>query len=89
MNAPPGQRLDSRQRFQTASGVSGYGMTRPVGDYRYDVQAFTGYAMGTVPGSQWNRGVLYRAYTPSLRIPNEIGMIDPTDPSSWTSGTSF
>lgn len=89
MNSPAGDRLDERGRFQTASGVGGYGMTRPVGDRHYDVQSFTGYAMGTVPGTQWNRGFIYRAFTPTLRIPNEVGMVDPTDPSSWNDGSGF
>lgn len=84
MNNPAGTRQATTGRFQTAKGVGGLGVSRPIGDRHYDVQSFTGYSMGTVPGTQWNRGFLYRFQTPMLRVPNPINMIDPSNPATWT-----
>lgn len=68
-------------------GWPGGGMvTRPVGDRRYEVQAFTGRPVSTVPQGRWNRGAIVRFMTPNVR-PNfdPLYMNDPTDPTRYVS----
>lgn len=82
---PGGRRLDIRGRVaQGASNpMGGTSLTRNVSENHYDMQAFTGYATGTVPGSNWLRGQLVRTNAPKFRPPREWNAVDPTDPSSW------
>lgn len=52
-------------------------------DRNYDVQAFTGSPVSTVPAGQWNRGILYRAAMPTLRLTSMGPMFDRTDARTW------
>ena len=71
-------------RFNTSpQWPQGGFVTRPIVDRNYDVQQFTGYSYGTVPGSNWDRGMIYRGYTMELRPPREQYMFDPTDIRTW------
>jgi hypothetical protein len=52
-------------------------------DRNWTVQQFTGYAVGTPSGTNWNRGFVYRWDMPMFRPPAEHTMYDPTDPATY------
>lgn len=59
----------------------GGAVTRPLADRRYEVQAFTGRPVSTVPQGRWNRGFVVRFMTPEVRPAVwPLYMMDPTDP---------
>lgn len=64
--------------------AGGYMVTNPMDDRNFSVQQFTGYPVGSVPGTNWVRGQVVRMYTPSFR-PSTLGYYtyDPTDPTTW------
>lgn len=77
--------VDTRGRFSQGGVWPQGGMvSRPMGDRNWAVQQFTGYAVGTPPGTNWNRGFVYRWDTAQVRLPRENYMYDPTDPRTYS-----
>lgn len=75
---------DINGRFNTSQAWPFGGIvSRPMADRHYDVQQFTGASYGTVPGTNWDRGIFYRWGTQKIRLPRENQMFDPTDISTW------
>ncbi len=80
---------DIRGRFPVMNTVR-YGQEYPMtglnrlADRRYDVQQMTGAPVSNVDKGRWDRGILYRGYTPEIR-PNgrNLFQYDPTAPEAW------
>lgn len=53
-------------------------VTRNLADRQYDVQQFTGMSYGTVPGTNFDRGILMRYGSPSVIPAPPTPMYDPT-----------
>lgn len=81
----PGQVVHSTGRVPTEAEPApqtGYGR---LGDRNWDVQAFTGQPVSTVPAGRWYRGSMERAAMPTMvhdaTYPGP--MYDPTDARTW------
>ena len=80
----PGSRLDVRGRvLRTPAWPNGGMVSRPIGDRHYDVQAFTGNSVSTVPAGRWSRGQLIRSNTVTVHPAKPPIMYDPTDIRTW------
>ena len=75
----PGATNDTTERTLIEPAWPGGGIvSRNVADRQYDVQQFTGMSYGTVPGTNWNRGALFRYGAPTFKPAPPIPMYDPS-----------
>lgn len=79
-----GKSLDTRGRVVTESTgeypgngsvASGYGR---MADRQWDVQQYTGYAVGNNQANGWQRGPIIRGIAPTFRPAFPLPMYDPT-----------